>query len=92
MLPGEAELVSEWPGLPGEAKSVKRFERSNGLDTELYKNYLYLLDLRQRNNEVVEKKQGRPQLRWEECVNRDMRKAEEEKWREKTNNRKQWKK
>ena len=42
MLPGEAELVSEWTGLPGEAKSVKHFERSNGLDTALYKNYLYL--------------------------------------------------
>ena len=42
MLPGEAELVSEWTGLPGEAKSVKRFERSNGLDTALYKNYRYL--------------------------------------------------
>ena len=26
-------------------KSVKRFERSNGLDTALYKNYLYLLHL-----------------------------------------------
>ena len=47
MLPGEAELVSERTGLPGEAKSVKRFERSNGPDTALYKkyfkNYLYLL-------------------------------------------------
>ena len=43
MLPGEAELVSEWTGLPGEAKSVKRFERSNGLDTALYKKDLYLL-------------------------------------------------
>ena len=42
MLPGEAELVSEWTGLPGEAKSVKRFERSNGPDTALYKNYRYL--------------------------------------------------
>ena len=43
MLPGEAELVSEWTVLPGRAKSVKRFERSNGLDTTLYKkNYLYL--------------------------------------------------
>ena len=41
MLPGEAELVSEWTGLPGKAKSVKRFERSNGLDTALYKNYLF---------------------------------------------------
>ena len=42
MLPGEAELVSEWTGLPGKAKSVKRFERSNGLYTALYKNYLFL--------------------------------------------------
>ena len=42
MLPGEAELVSEWKGLPGMAKSVQRFERSNGLDTAQYKNYLYL--------------------------------------------------
>ena len=25
-----------------KGKSVKRFERSNGLDTALYKNYLYL--------------------------------------------------
>ena len=38
MLPGEAELVSEWTGLSERAKSVKRFERSNGLDTALYKN------------------------------------------------------
>ena len=45
MLPGEAEVVSELTGLPGEAKSVKRFERSNGLDTALYKNYLYLLTI-----------------------------------------------
>ena len=37
MLPGEAELVSEWTGLSGKAKSVKRFEQSNGLDTALYK-------------------------------------------------------
>ena len=29
MLPGEAELVSEWTGLSGRAKSVKRFERPN---------------------------------------------------------------
>ena len=36
MLPREAELVLEWTGLPGE-ESVKRFERSNGLDTALYK-------------------------------------------------------
>ena len=32
MLPGEAELVSERTGLTGRATSVKRFERSNGLD------------------------------------------------------------
>ena len=31
MLPGEAELVSEWTGLPVRAKSVQRFERSNAL-------------------------------------------------------------
>ena len=35
MLPGEAELVSEWTGLSGRAKRVKRFERSNGLDTDI---------------------------------------------------------
>ena len=38
------------------------------------------------------RKRGRPQLRWEKCVNRALRKAEEEeKWREKANNRDQWK-
>ena len=38
------------------------------------------------------RKRGRPQLRWEDCVKRDLRKAEEEeKWIEKTNNREQWK-
>ena len=38
------------------------------------------------------RKQGRPQLIWEDCVKRDLRKAkEEEKWREKANNRDQWK-
>ena len=42
MLTREAELVSEWTGLPGRAKSVKRVGRSNGLDTALFKNYLYL--------------------------------------------------
>ena len=45
MLPGEAELVSEWTGMPGEARSVKRFERSNGLDTALYKNYLFCIEI-----------------------------------------------
>ena len=39
MLPGEAELVSERTRLPGRAKSVKCLERSNGLNTALYKNY-----------------------------------------------------
>ena len=42
MLPREAELVSEWTGLPGE-ESVKRLERSNGLDSALYKNTPFLL-------------------------------------------------
>ena len=42
MLPREAELVSEGTGLPGRAKSVKSFERSNGLDTALHKNYVFL--------------------------------------------------
>ncbi len=38
------------------------------------------------------RKRGRPQLIWEDCVKRDLRKAEEEeKWREKANNRDQWK-
>ena len=39
MLPGEAELVSEWTGLPGGGggQSVKRSERSNGLDSALCK-------------------------------------------------------
>ena len=42
MLPGGAELVSEWTGMPDKAKSVKRFELSNELDTALYKHYIYL--------------------------------------------------
>ena len=42
MLPGEAELVSECTGLSGRGESVKHFERSNGLDTALYKKYLYI--------------------------------------------------
>ena len=38
------------------------------------------------------RKRGRPELRWEECVKRYLRKAEEEeKWTEKANNRDQWK-
>ena len=38
------------------------------------------------------RKRGRPQLRWEYCVKRDLRNVEEEdKWREKASNRGQWK-
>ena len=38
------------------------------------------------------RKLGIPQLRWEDCVKRDLRKAEEEdKWRENDNTRDQWK-
>ena len=39
MLPREADLVSEWTGLSGE-ESVKRLERSIGLDAALYKTYI----------------------------------------------------
>ena len=48
MLLGEAELVSEWTCLSGRAKRVKRFERSNGLDTALYKNNLYKANGREK--------------------------------------------
>ena len=38
------------------------------------------------------RKRGRPQLKWEDCVKRDLRKAGEgDKWREKANNRDRWK-
>ena len=43
MLPGEAELVSDWTCLPG--RHVQRFQQSNGLDTALYKNYLFYISL-----------------------------------------------
>ena len=37
-------------------------------------------------------KRGRPQLRWEECMEKDLRKAEEEdNWRDKANDVYQWK-
>ena len=47
LLPGEAEngVRMNSTGLSGKAKSVKRFERSNRLDTALYKNYLFFLPL-----------------------------------------------
>ncbi len=47
MLPEEAELVSEWTGLSGKTKSVKRFERAKGLDTALYKTtFTFFMDMR----------------------------------------------
>ena len=49
MLTGEVELVSEWTGLPGRAINVKRFERSNGLDTARYKTYLFILQIAMKN-------------------------------------------
>ena len=36
--PWMRQWVSEWTGLSGRAKSVKHFQRSNGLDTAPYKN------------------------------------------------------
>ena len=42
MLPGEAENGVGMNRSVREGKSVMRFERSKGLDTALYKNYLYL--------------------------------------------------
>ena len=44
MLPGDAELVSEWIGLPGEEK-CNRFERSNGLDLAAV-SIIYMLSLK----------------------------------------------
>ena len=44
-MPGEAELVSECTGMPGEEKSVKCSEQSNGPDTALYKNYRFFLTI-----------------------------------------------
>ena len=38
------------------------------------------------------RKRGRPQLRWEDCVRRDMRRSEDdERWREGAADRKLWK-
>ena len=42
MLPGEAENGVGMNRSAREGKKCKRFERSNGLDTALYKNYFYL--------------------------------------------------
>ena len=41
-------------------KSVKRFERSNGLDTALYKNYLYLFI----NKQILISVRNKPLLLW----------------------------
>ena len=42
MVPAQADLVLERTGLSGREKSVQRFERSDGLDTALYKKKLPL--------------------------------------------------
>ena len=50
--------------------------------------------LRQRSETKKQegyRKRGRPQQRWDNCVKRDMRKAEEENGSENANNRDQWK-
>ena len=58
MLPGEAELLSERTGLSGWATSVKRFERSKrfelskGLDTALYKNDPFYLQVCETNQKA----------------------------------------
>ena len=50
------------------------------INSQLLKQRLPMINTRQR------------QLRWEDCRKRDLRKAEEEeKWREKGDNREQWK-
>ena len=41
MLPGEAETGVGMNRSVREGKKCERFERSNGLDTALYKNYLF---------------------------------------------------
>ena len=46
MRPEEAELVWGMNMSANEGKSVRCFERSDGLDTALYKNYLHLLQNR----------------------------------------------
>ena len=45
MLPGEAELVSEWTGLSERAISVKRFERSNDWILRYIKHTFYIAAL-----------------------------------------------
>ena len=52
----------------------------------------YQKDPRQRSKKVAENVEDHRALRWDDCVKRDLRKAEEEeKWREKAKNREQWK-
>ena len=51
--------------------------------------------LPKRTTELLEqsrRRRGRPRLRWEDCVKRDVRKTgEEEEWKTKTRDRGEWK-
>ena len=51
-----------------------------------------MTDYRRERQMYVSRAGGRPKLRWEDCVKRDVRKAgEEEDWKKKTRDRGGWK-
>ena len=51
------------------AKSVKRFERSNGLDTALYKNYLYLFFYSSHQGVEATLRRARDSIYWHGMTN-----------------------